>query len=96
MNDDKVKLLIHKIGLKHRLQDSVVNKIVNSPYKFTRETITNLNVDGIETEEEFNKLKTNFMYIYIGKLYTNFNIFKKQKMQGEKLAEYHNLNKQKK
>lgn len=96
MNDDKVKLLIHKIGLKYNLQDNIINKIVNSPYKFTRETITNLNIDDIETEEDFNKLKTNFIYMYIGKLYTNFSIFKKQKTQGEKLVEYHNLNNKKK
>ena len=91
LDDIKIKMLIHKIGLNHNLQDAIINKIVNSPYKFTRETITNLNVEGITTEEEFNKLKTNFMYTYIGKLYTNFSIFNKYKLQREKLIEYHKL-----
>lgn len=87
---------MHKLGLKYHLQDHIINKIVNSPYKFTRETITNLNVDEVETEEDFNKLKTNFIYMYIGKIYTNFSIFKKNKAQTNKLIEYHNLNNKKK
>jgi hypothetical protein len=79
LDEDKVKLLIHKIGLDYKLQDEVIKKIVNSPYKFTRETIANLDIDPEITEEEFNKLKTNFIYLYIGKLYTSYDIYKKLK-----------------
>lgn len=79
LDEDKVKLLIHKIGLDYKLQDEVIKKIVNSPYKFTRETIANLDVSPDITEEEFNKLKTNFIYLYIGKLYTSYDIYKKLK-----------------
>jgi hypothetical protein len=79
LDEDKVKLLIHKIGLDYKLQDEVIKKIVNSPYKFTRETIANLDVNPEITEEEFNKLKTNFIYLYIGKLYTSYDIYKKLK-----------------
>lgn len=89
VNENKVKLLIHRVGLKHNLQDAVINKIINSQYKFVRETITNLDVENITTEEEFNKLKTNFMFMYIGKLYTNFSIFNKYKKQTEGLKNYH-------
>jgi len=95
MSNDKVKLLVHKIGLKYNLQDSIINKVISSPYKFTREKITNLDIDKVETEEDFNKLKTNFIYMYLGKLYTNFNIFKKYKAQRGGLIKYHNLNKNK-
>jgi hypothetical protein len=79
LDEDKVKLLIHKIGLDYKLQDEVIRKIVNSPYKFTRETIANLDISPDITEEEFNKLKTNFIYLYIGKLYTSYDIYKKLK-----------------
>jgi len=79
LDEDKVKLLIHKIGLDYKLQDEVIKKIINSPYKFTRETIANLDIDPNITEEEFNKLKTNFIYLYIGKLYTSYDIYKKLK-----------------
>lgn len=96
-NDDKtIKSLIHKIGLKYNLQDHIVNKIINSPYKFTRETITNLNINPDITEEEFNELKTNFIYLYIGKLHTNYRVVNKQKNQSLKLKEYFKNNKENK
>jgi len=78
-DSDKVKLLIHRIGLKHNLQDKIINAIVHSPYKFTRKVITDLSIDDNITEEQFNELKTNFIYLYIGKLYTNFSILNKFK-----------------
>ena len=74
VDDDKIKALIHSIGLKHNLQDEVINKIVNSPYKFTREKISELQISDDMSEEEYNKLKTNFIYLYIGRLYTTFDI----------------------
>jgi hypothetical protein len=72
VDDDKIKALIHSVGLKHNLQDEVINKIVSSPYKFTREKISELQISDDMSEEEYDKLKTNFMYLYIGKLYTTF------------------------
>lgn len=87
LDDDKVNRLIHKIGLEFNLQDEVIRKIVNSPYKFTRETISNLPLTGIESEEEFNKIKTNFIYAHIGKLYTSYAIYKKIQKQRDKLIE---------
>ena len=72
IDDKKVKALIHSLGLKYGLQDDVINKIVNSPYKFTRETISNMELEHIQSEEELEKIKTNFIYSYIGKLYIKF------------------------
>lgn len=95
VDEDKIKILIHKIGLKYNLQDKVINKIINSPYQFTTETIKALKLDNIETEEEFNKLKTNFIYLYIGKLYTNYDKYKKNKNIKEGLIKY-NKNKNEK
>jgi hypothetical protein len=77
MNDpdnDRIKKLIHSIGLKYNLQDDVINKIIGSPYKFTRIKMTELSIHDDILEEDYNKLKTNFIYPHIGKLYTNFDI----------------------
>jgi len=84
-DEEKIKRLIHKIGLEFQLQDEVIKKIVNSPYKFTRETIHDLPLVGIETEEDFEKIKTNFIYVHIGKLYTTYNIYKKIHKQSTNL-----------
>ena len=78
-NEDKIKILIHRLGLQYNLKDDEIRKIVNSPYKFTRETISKLDINPDITEEEFNKLKTNFIYVSIGKIYTSFEIFNKFK-----------------
>ena len=88
VDEDKIKALIHKIGLKYHLQDKVINKIINSPYQFTRETIKNLNFENIESEEDFDKLKTNFIYLYLGKLYTNYDKYIKNKKIKEGLVKY--------
>ena len=78
-NEDKIKILIHRLGLQYNLKDDEIRKIVNSPYKFTRETISKLDINPDTTEEEFNKLKTNFIYVSTGKIYTSFEIFNKFK-----------------
>lgn len=78
IDESKIKMIIHSIGLKYNLQDQIVSKIVNSPYKFTRKTISELDLKDIETEEEFNKLKTNFIYRYIGKLHISYAKYKQR------------------
>lgn len=92
MSNDKVKALIHKLGLKYHIGDSLTTKIINSQYRFTREKITSLELDNIETEEQFNKLKTNFIFQYIGKIYTQFPVLKKHRERGDRLKNRHNLN----
>lgn len=88
VDEDKIKMLIHKIGLKYNLQDNVINKIINSPYQFTRETIKSLELDNIESEEDFEKLKVNFIYLYLGKLYTNYDKLVKRNKIKEGLIKY--------
>jgi hypothetical protein len=87
VENPKIKKLIHSLGLEFGLQDDIIQKIVQSPFKFTRETISNLDVKDNMTEEEFNELKTNFIYMHIGKLYTNFNVYNKIKKQKINLTE---------
>jgi hypothetical protein len=85
--DPRLKKLIHSIGLEFNLQDDIVKKIVQAQFKFTRETISNLDVKDNMTEEEFKELKTNFIYTHIGKLYTNFMVYEKIKKQKSNLIE---------
>jgi len=84
VDEKKVKALIHSLGLKYNLQDDVINKIVNSPYKFTREKIGEMKLDEVSTEEELNAVKTNFIYSYIGKYYVTFDFMERLR----KLKEY--------
>lgn len=94
IDDTAIKLLMHKIGLKNHLVDDVIAKIVNSPYKFTRQTIAELNIDNVNSKEDFNDLKTNFLYKYIGKVYTSYETICTNRIRSEKLIEYHKLNKE--
>lgn len=69
IDEGEIKRLIHRIGLKYNLRDDIVNKILVSPYKFTREKITELELKEIVDREDAEALKTNFMYLHIGKLF---------------------------
>lgn len=69
IDEGEIKRLIHRIGLKYNLRDDIVNKILVSPYKFTREKITELELKEVVDREDVEALKTNFMYLHIGKLY---------------------------
>lgn len=64
-----IKDLIHRLGLKYRLSDEVVKKIIDSPDEFTNKVIREISILEVKNEEEFNKLQTNFYYIGLGKLH---------------------------
>ena len=93
IDDTAVKMLTHRVGLKYNLQDSIINKIVNSAYKFTKDTIVNMDTSLVESEEDFNNLKTNFIYKYIGKVYCTYNVLCNHRKRSERFTEYHKLNK---
>lgn len=85
MTNKDIERLYHKIGLDLRLKDSVVKEIIESQYKFAKETINNLEIPDNVTEEEFDKLKTNFTFKYLIKLYTNYRVvsnYQKRKQNG--------------
>ena len=69
IDEGEIKRLIHRIGLKYNLRDDIINKILVSPYKFTREKITELELKEVVDREDAEALKTNFMYLHIGKLF---------------------------
>lgn len=83
INKKKIDKLYHRIGLKYNLNKDQIRKIVESPYKFTKEKTDELDLKEIESEEDFDKLKTNFIYKYIGKLHTSYNAIKGRRKQSE-------------
>jgi hypothetical protein len=76
-DDEKIKQILHRVGLNNNLRDDDVRKIFESQFKFTYDTIRELELKEI-TEEELDNLKTNFQYKYIGKLFINKEILKKK------------------
>lgn len=88
--EKKLKKLYHSIALKYNMTDDELKELVNSPYEFSREKIRALQLDDVE-EEEFNKLKTNFMYRYLGKFYIEYRRIlyerRKKKLREERSGE---------
>jgi hypothetical protein len=72
IHERKIKKLYHKLGLKYNMTDKDIMDLINSPYEFSREKIRALELKTVKTEEEFDKLKTNFIYRYLGKYYVEF------------------------
>lgn len=75
MRNKKLKPLEKQLAEEYGINMEQLREIVDSPADFTKQTIDALNLKEV-TEEEFAELKTNFIYKYLGKLHTNFNIIK--------------------
>lgn len=73
----KFKYKIKDVARKYNLPESVVEEMFNSQFKFYRETVSNLPLKTIQTQEEFDELKTTFYFKYIGKMFTTWNVIKK-------------------
>jgi hypothetical protein len=78
VDDNKIRALIHRVGLNNRLPDDEVRKILESQFRFTYEQIRKISFEDLSSEE-IDKLKTNFLYKHIGKLYTNADVIRRQK-----------------
>lgn len=89
VDEKKIKDVIHTIGLNNYLVDSEIKKIVESQFRFTYDTIRNLPVEE-KTDEELDKLKTNFTYKYLGKLYTSSDIIRRQQLKNNILKQKKN------
>jgi hypothetical protein len=76
INEKKINNLIHTLGLLNNLQDEEIRLIVESQFRFTYETIKNLNFENL-SNEEIDDLKKVFYYKYIGKIYTDSEIIQK-------------------
>ena len=73
MINTKFKYKIKEISRKYNIPESVAEDIFNSQFKFYRDTMDKLPLKTIESEEEFNSLKTIFYFKYIGKFYISWN-----------------------
>lgn len=82
IEDSKVKRIIHSIGLNNNMSDDEVRKMIESQFRFTYEEIRKLRFNDL-TDEEINKLKTNFYYKYLGKLYTDAKIVRGKEKQSQ-------------
>ena len=87
----KLKPIYSKLCKEYKLTEEELTAIVSSPYSLTKLIIDGLDLRNI-TEEEFDKLETNFMYKYIGKLYTNYRVVKNIR---SKSLNYKNINNKK-
>jgi len=89
VDDKKIKDVIHSIGLNNYLVDSEIKKIVESQFRFTYEKIRSISIEGL-TDEELEKLKTNFTYKYLGKIYTSPDIIRRQQLKNNILKQKKN------
>lgn len=64
--------LIHSLALKNNMSDEELRRIVESPYEFAFKMINELDLEGVETEEQFDKLKTNFIFPEMFRLIIDF------------------------
>ncbi len=64
-----------EIAEKHNLTLDQVKKIIESPYSFIRKKTKELSIPKNLSEEEFNKIKTNFNIPCICKMYASYKIY---------------------
>jgi hypothetical protein len=75
--------LYHKLSLKYNLNKETIKNIVESPYEFTKEKLKDIDIHSIQSEDEAELTKTNFIYKYIGKFHTNFKLINRRRKQSE-------------
>lgn len=74
--DTTQRKIVDELMKKYNLTEKQVISIIESPFKFMREIIKNIDVSEITTEEEFNNTIKNFNIPSIGKLYGSYYNFK--------------------
>lgn len=87
---DELKRIIRIISIETKIPESVVEVVYRDYWKFIRDTFTNLPLKDIQTEEEFNQLKTSINLPGLGKLYTTWNkieSYRRRKKYAEKIFE---------
>ena len=92
---DKDKVLAHiftDLAKKHKLKITQIEDIFDSQFRFIFTTISALDFSNINSEEEFNKLKTNFNIPCIGKLHSSYKFLEYVRDKKKKAIEYHSRN----
>lgn len=83
----RFKYKIKEVARQHNLPESVVEEVFNNQFKFYKERVEALPLKEIETEEEFNELKTTFYFKHIGKMFVSWRRLKKIKENIKKHGE---------
>ena len=76
-NGKAERLKIKDMAKAYGITPDQVETVIKSQYRFMYDNIVALQLTGITTREEFEKLKTNYNIPCIGKLYASWAIFKK-------------------
>lgn len=77
----KYKEILKKLSTEMNLQEEVIDTAYKSFFEFIRESISKLPLKDDLTEEEFNKLKTNFNIPSLGKLHCTYERYLNKKKQ---------------
>lgn len=72
---DTLKIL--ELAEKYGISPLEIRQIISSQFEFVKETNRKLEIPDDLTKEEFDKLKTNFTFPAIGKLYASFFLYNK-------------------
>lgn len=72
--------IVNKVAKELNINSTIVDKTYKAFWLFIRNTIEQLPLKEIESEEEFNKLRTNFNLPSLGKLNCTYNKFKRIKI----------------
>jgi len=67
----KLKKFIHSLGLEYHLPDEVIKKLTESPYEFTYQQIKDWDLNGLDSIDELEELKTTFLYKAFGKIHVS-------------------------
>lgn len=72
IKNDHYKKLVEEIAEKHGVELSQAREVRDSMFSFIRKEIGKIDYTGVDTEEEFDKIKKNFNIPKLGKLYANY------------------------
>lgn len=79
--------IVNKVAMNTGKSPEVVKEVYNSFWRFIREKIQDLPLKGEISEEEFNKLRTNFNIPSLGKLHLDYNRLVNSKKRFEYLKQ---------
>ena len=77
--DKRHQFIVKSLMVKYQIDEEQAIEIIESPFKFIRGKVKEVDVTNVETEEEFNEVTKNFNIPCIGKLYANYYNFKRFK-----------------
>lgn len=90
IDDIKVRKLIHSMALKYNMSDEEMKNLVNSPYEFTHDKMKTFKLNEIETREQLNNTKTNFIFRSFFKIVVDWHTIKGKKHRKNNINKINN------